>query len=340
MIEVKHLIVPYIVFATTLLVAGCTPQEKPKRAERVNVKTMKVTAGKYAVGKNFMGTVEEEDGANVTFGVLGTVVKVMVEEGQFVKKGQPIAEVDGQNVRNAHEISAATLKQAEDAYRRLKDLYDKGTLPEIKMVEMETKLAQARATEAISRKSVSEIVLHAPFSGYVASCNIHEGASVMPGVSGIRLVKIDRVKVKLSVPERDIGQVEKEQQVRFTVTALGDSVFTGKVVARGVTANPINHTYSVTVLTDNARHMLLPGMVCKAQLEKVNDNYAIVIPQQAIMISGHEKFVWTAREGRAHRQPITTGDILDEGVVVESGLTTGDVIIIEGQQKVCEDSAL
>ena len=302
MIEVKHLIVPYIVFATTLLVAGCTPQEKPKRAERVNVKTMKVTAGKYAVGKNFMGTVEEEDGANVTFGVLGTVVKVM--------------------------------------YRRLKDLYDKGTLPEIKMVEMETKLAQARATEAISRKSVSEIVLHAPFSGYVASCNIHEGASVTPGVSGIRLVKIDRVKVKLSVPERDIGQVEKEQQVRFTVTALGDSVFTGKVVARGVTANPINHTYSVTVLTDNARHMLLPGMVCKAQLEKVNDNYAIVIPQQAIMISGHEKFVWTAREGRAHRQPITTGDILDEGVVVESGLTTGDVIIIEGQQKVCEDSAL
>jgi multidrug efflux pump subunit AcrA (membrane-fusion protein) len=51
----------------------------------------------------------------VSFGVVGTVVKVMVDEGQFVRKGQAMAEVDGQNVRNAHEISAATLNQAEDA---------------------------------------------------------------------------------------------------------------------------------------------------------------------------------------------------------------------------------
>lgn len=335
----NHLII-YIALAAAIVMAGCQRQETPKRAEKVNVKTMKVNAGKFVVGKSFMGTIEEEDGANVTFGVLGNVVKVMVEEGQFVKKGQPLAEVDGHNVRNAHEISAATLKQAEDAYRRLKDLYDKGTLPEIKMVEMETKLAQARAAEAISRKSVSEIVLQAPFAGYVASCNIHEGASVAPGVSGIKLVKIDRVKVKLSVPERDIGQVRKGQNVSFTVAALGDSVFKGKVVSRGVTASPVNHSYSVMVMTANPHHMLLPGMVCKAKLESVNDSYAIVIPQQAILISGHDKYVWVAREGRAHRQDITTGEIIDEGVVVESGLTSGDVIIVEGQQKVCEDSAI
>ena len=190
---------------------------------------MKVLSSSHVIGKNYMGTVEEEDGANVSFGVIGNVVKVMVDEGQFVRKGQALAEVDGQNVRSAHEISAATLNQAEDAYRRMKDLYDKGTLPEIKMVEMESTLARAKAAEAISRKSVDEIVLKAPFDGYVASSGVHVGASVVPGVTGFKLVKIDRVKVSLSVPEKEIGKVSIGQTVHFTVSALGDSVFSGKI---------------------------------------------------------------------------------------------------------------
>ena len=320
-----------------LLLSGCTGvQKKNPKTDYISVKTIQAEASTHVIGKNYEGTVEEEDGANVSFGVIGNVVRVMAEEGQFVKKGQALAEVDGQNVRNAHEISAATLSQAEDAYRRLKDLYDKGTLPEIKMVEMETNLAKARAAEAISRKSVGEIILRAPFDGYVASAGVHEGASVVPGMTGFRLVKIDRVKVRLSVPEKEIGQITVGQLVKFTVNALGDSVFTGKIVSRGVTANPINHAYGVKALVDNRRHLLLPGMVCKVKTEKTEGDYTIVIPQQAVQISGQDKFVWTVCDGKAHRQAVVTGDILNEGVVIESGLSSGDIVITVGQNKVCE----
>ena len=106
---------------------SCTHKEQAPKDTIVNVKTMKVASNSHVIGKSYMGTIEEEDGANVSFGVIGTVVKVMVDEGQFVRKGQAMAEVDGQNVRNAHEISAATLNQAEDAYKRLKNLYDRYT---------------------------------------------------------------------------------------------------------------------------------------------------------------------------------------------------------------------
>lgn len=251
-----------------------------------------------------------------------------------------MAEVDGQNVRSAHEISAATLNQAEDAYRRLKNLYDKGTLPEIKMVEMETALAKAKAAEAISRKSVSEIVLKAPFDGYVASSAVHVGASVVPGVTGFKLVKIDRVKVSLSVPEKEIGKVNVGERVTFTVSALGDSVFTGKIVNRGVTASAISHSYSVKAVVENRGHKLLPGMVCKVRLENTEGDYTIVVPQQTVQISGQEKFVWLVKDGKAHRQLVTTGDIINEGVIIESGLTSGDMVIVEGQNKVCEDLAV
>ena len=321
-----------------LVLSGCTAnQKKDQKTDYVSVKTIKADANTHVVGKNYMGTIEEEDGANVSFGVVGTVVKVMVDEGQFVRKGQAMAEVDGQNVRNAHEISAATLNQAEDAYKRLKNLYDKGTLPEIKMVEMETALAKAKAAEAISRKSVDEIVLKAPFSGYVASSTVHVGASAVPGVTGFKLVKIDRVKVALSVPEKEIGKVNVGQKVSFTVSALGDQEFSGKIVSRGVTASAISHAYEVKAVVENHNHQLLPGMVCKVRLENTGGDYSIVVPQQAIQISGQEKFVWIVKDGKAHRQGVTTGDVINEGVVVETGLMSGDVIIVEGQNKVSED---
>lgn len=320
-----------------LVLGGCAArQKKAQKTDCVNVKTIRADAGSHAVGKNYEGTIEEEDGANVAFGVVGTVVRVMVDEGQFVRKGQALAEVDGENVRSAHEISAATLSQAEDAYRRLKDLYDKGTLPEIKMVEMETNLAKARAAEAMARKSVGEIVLRAPFDGYVASSGVHEGASVVPGMTGFRLVKIDRVKVRLSVPEKEIGRVAVGQQVTLTVDALGDSVFSGRIVSRGVTASPVSHAYGVKALVDNRRHLLLPGMVCRVRMENREGCYAIVIPQQAVQVSGHDKFVWTVSEGKAQRKPVVTGEILNEGVVIESGLASGDMVITAGQNKVCE----
>lgn len=201
---------------------------------------------------------------------------------------------------------------------------------------METALAKAKAAEAISRKSVDEIVLKAPFDGYVASSSVHVGANVVPGVTGFKLVKIDRVKVSLSVPEKEIGKVNIGQKVTFSVSALGDSVFSGKIVNRGVTASIISHSYSVKVAVDNRKHKLLPGMVCKVRLENTEGDYNIVVPQQTIQISGQDKFVWVVKDGKAHRQPVTTGDIINEGVVIESGLTSGDIVIIEGQNKVCE----
>lgn len=315
-------------------------EQKTSAPSVVNVKTMKVETSTHVIGKSYMGTIEEEDGANVSFGTIGTVVRVMVDEGEFVRKGQPLAEVDGLTARNAHEISSATLHQAEDAYRRMKDLYDKGTLPEIKMVEMETALAKARAAEAISRKNIDEIVLRAPFGGYIAQSTTHEGANVVPGATGFKLVKIDRVKVSVSVPEKEIGKISKGQVVHFTVNALGDSTYTARIINRGVSANPINHTYQVRALTDNRQHQLLPGMACKVKIENTTGDYNIVIPQQAIMISGQDRYVWTVREGKAHRQDVVTADVLSEGVVIASGLTSGDIVITSGQNKVSEGTSV
>ena len=324
----------YLVLAIALLLGACGKQPA-ERQKSVTVKTMKVAPARETVTRNYVGTIEEEEGVNVSFNNIGTVARVMVYEGQFVSKGQALAELDGRNIRNAYAMSKTTLDQAEDAYRRMKNLYDKGTLPEIRMVEMESNLQRARSAEAISRKSLDDIVLRAPWSGYVSKVAIHEGANVTPGVSGIHLVKIDRVKVCVPIPEREIGTVKMGESLTFTVTALGDRTFTGRVVARGLTANPISHAYDVRALVENRDHALLPGMVANVKRSS-SANHQIVIPQQAVSIGGKGIYVWMVKGGKAERRQITTGDITNEGVIVETGLSAGETIIIEGQDKVSD----
>ena len=84
-----------VVYVLLMVVAftSCSKKERSSRADNISVKTMKVSANTHVVGKSYMGTIEEEDGANVSFGVIGNVVRVMVEEGQFVRKGQAMASI-------------------------------------------------------------------------------------------------------------------------------------------------------------------------------------------------------------------------------------------------------
>jgi multidrug efflux pump subunit AcrA (membrane-fusion protein) len=77
-------------------------------------------------------------------------------------------------------------------------------------------------------------------------------------------------------------------------------------------------------------------MVGKVKVANASKGYALVLPQQAIMVSGQDKFVWVEKGGVAHRRSITTGDITNEGVVIESGLSKGEHVIVEGQEKVSD----
>ena len=328
----------FVIMLTLMITLGCTNQSEQKEVRKVRVKSLTISPTQVMGGKEFVGTIEEKDGAVVSFNVLGTVTRVYAEEGQMVKKGQALAEVDGQNVRSSYEMSASTLRQAEDAYKRLSTLYERGTLPEIRMVEMETQLAKARAAEQISRKSLKDIVLRAPFSGYIAQRMVHEGAAASPGLGGFKLVKIDQVKVKLSVPENEIGDIHVGQEIAFKVPALDGRRYVGRVQTKGVQASILSHSYDVKLIVGNPRHELLPGMVCSATTNtgnKPGNDY--IVPQSAVKMSGGETYVWIVETSKAKKRIVSVGDVTNEGVIIEGGLKTGDKVIVEGSDKVSEN---
>ena len=329
-----------MVCASMVVATGCSNKQAPADDNVTSVGVIKATADSRAAEKDYMGVVEEEDGANVTFSVLGTVVKVMANEGQFVRKGQPLAEVDGHNIRQTFEMAKATLDQAEDAYRRLKSLYEKGTLPEIRMVEVESNLQRARSSYAMAKKSLDDIVLRAPWSGYVARSMIDVGANITPGVNGIHLVKIERVKVRVPIPEKEVADVAVGQTIAFSVPALGERQFSGRIITKSVTANTISHSYDVRALVGNADHALLPGMVANVRIPSKRGNFGVVVPQQAVLISGTEHYVWVVKGNKVERRLVTVGNISNYGVVVESGLSQDERVVVQGQNKVSEGSVV
>jgi RND family efflux transporter MFP subunit len=273
---------------------------------------------------------------------MGTVEQVYVSEGQRVKKGQLLAALNTATAENSYQMMLVKQQQAQDAYDRLAKVHASGSLPDIKFVEIETGLQQAKAMTAVARKNLDDCQLYAPRDGVIASRSVEAGSSVLPGVSAFQLVSVDRVKVKIAVPENEIGQIAEGQTARVITPALDNAVFTGKIEMKGVLANAISHTYAVKIGIDNlvwAKHVspLLPGMVCKVFLAGDAETAEIVVPNRTIQIAADgRKYVWIADGNVARRRFVETGGLNDSGVVVVEGLSAGDRLIVEGFRKVGE----
>jgi RND family efflux transporter MFP subunit len=161
------------------------------------------------------------------------------------------------------------------------------------------------------------------------------GQNIGPGMPVAILVKIDQVKVKVSVPEDEIAKIQKGQQVWLRVASANGKVFMGQITEKGVLANPISRSYEVKAMIENPNHELLPGMVCQVGIRGQHASESIVVPANIVQLTPDNKtFVWTVKGNKAQKKYITLGENMTDGVKVESGLSLGDKVIIEGQQKI------
>lgn len=329
-----------LVFA--LCLCSCNKAtEVPQKAEPVKVKVLKVGAASQQETWRFSGTVTEENGGALSFPFMAQIEQIYVGMGSKVKKGQLIARANSTAMKSAHEAAVASLRQAEDAWKRMKELYDKGSLAEIKWVEIQSKLAQARSMEAMARKNLNDCKLYAPYSGVIAEKVAEVGQNVAPGAPVVRLVTGNSLAIKISVPETDISKVYEGQAAQIIIPALGQARLTGNVCEKGVLANPMSRSYEVKIKLSGAQGNVLPGMVAEVYLptEGATQNY--VIPARVLQIDEQNRtFVWLNQKGKATKREIRCGEFTSSGVTVLSGLKDGDEIITEGQQKVCENTPL
>lgn len=284
----------------------------------------------------YQGTVEEANGTDLSVATMGTVSSIRVNMGDRGAKGQLIATLDATTARSTHEAALAALARADDAFGRMRQLHDSGSLPEMKWVEAQSSLRQARAAEQAARKQLADCRLTAPFGGVIAAKMADAGQNVMPGTPVARLVSAGGQQVRMSVPEAEIGQINVGDKGRIDVAALGGKSYRATVTEKGVTANALSRSYDVRLKVDNADSRLLPGMVVSVTLSSRGATGYPVVPAGIVQIDERNKtFVWVVSDGKAARRDINCGEYVGDGVTVTSGLKAGERVIVEGSQKVC-----
>ena len=282
--------------------------------------------------RNYVGTIKSEMKLPTAFPLGGTITGIYVKNGQHVKKGALIARVDETTAKSLHNAAMATLNQAEDGYNRLKQLHDEGGIPDVRWVQMETDLEKARQAEISTRKHLNECTLRAPQDGFISMEEHTIGESLLPSTPFCHIIDMNKMVVEFSVPEKEIGVIQIGDNAEATFPGLDNMTKTIEIIDKSFVSNPLGHTYTIKARVPVEDKDILPGMVVKIKLS-LSEASGIVVPSSCVLTMPEGADVWIVKNGKAYRRNIKVGGFVKNGVVVESGLQSGDTIITAGYQK-------
>lgn len=326
---------------TVLVLYSCSEQKERVVKAPIRVKSEVVASGSADGNQTYVGIVEANEGTAVSFTNMGVVKRVLVSEGQSVSRGQLLAVMDDTQARNILLGAEAGMNQANDALQRYGELHDHGSLPEVQWVEILSKVEQAKAQLAIAKKNVADCRLLSPVSGIVGRRMLSAGETTSPSQAVVTIVDVNSVKVKVSVPESEIGSIQGDTRSAIRVDAI-DRTYEGGRIEKGVLADAMTHTYDIRIQVANHDRRLLPGMVASVQLANRSAGMVkcLTVPITSIQRRGDGSlFIWTIDDSQlAHRTPVTIGSTEGNRVVVIDGLEDGQRIVTEGYQKLSEGS--
>lgn len=317
-----------------VVLTGCGGRNQEQVAPRiVNVQVQEVCRSQNINSKSYVGSVEPSKSTILSCRYPGTLVNLAVSQGQRVKKGDVIAQVDAQSVKSSLEMAQATLEQAQDGYNRLKKVYESGSVAEVKMVEVETQLSQAQASVKAAQQAYDDCTIKAPYAGVISEVYVDEGIELSIAEAIVRIVDVSSIEITFPVPEGEIGSVTVGNTAYVVVPALNDTGFDCRIIKKGVIASPLSHSYECTLRPAAGADGLMPGMVTKVYLSQ-NSGERIVIPSGAVKTGEGGRYVWVNDGGKARRVDVTIEGFYGDGVIVSSGLQEGDRLIVKGGQKV------
>jgi multidrug efflux pump subunit AcrA (membrane-fusion protein) len=231
----------------------------------------------------------------------------------------------------------------EAAYKAAHERYDQaqeGTRKEDRVTaEAQAHAADAQATE--EQKRLNDTRLVAPISGSIAMRKLDPGQTVAAGMPVFTIVELNPVKVRVGVPEAEIGKVRQGATGEVCAPSLGGRCFAGKVAIIGVASEPTSRTYTVKILVPNPGPVLLAGMVAEARILGRAKVHSLTIPPEAIVPDPEgapNVFVYFPDRKRVYARRVEVGSPVGSEVEIRSGLHGNEQIVVAGQQKVREGS--
>ena len=318
--------------AAVVLAAGCGNTAKKAETQVVaqevvpTVAVETVSAREVPQTATYTSTVQAYVKNNIAPQMSGRISKINVEIGDFVKKGQVLAEIDKSQLIQAQ----LQLQNQEVELSRLKTLYQSGAVSksDFDAVELAYKVAQTQVANL-----EENTILRSPIDGVVTARN-YDAGDMYAMTSPIYVVEqIIPVKLLVAISESDYTKVKKGDSIEITADAIPGKTFYGKVEKIYPTVDPATRTFVVEVVVANAYKTLRPGMFARVTVN-FGTNKNVVIPDVAVVKQqgSGERFVYVLNEdGTVTYQKVVLGRRMGAEYEVLEGLTDGATIVTGGQ---------
>ncbi|MDH5603924.1 MAG: efflux RND transporter periplasmic adaptor subunit [Cyclobacteriaceae bacterium] len=289
------------------------------------------------------GVAVTDQNITLTAKTAGSIEAVKVREGDRVKKGQVLLQLDNQIIVNSINEVKSSLTFATEMYDKQKGLWDQKIGSEVQYLSAKNNKEALENKLATLREQLQLTIVTSPINGTVDFVNVRRGEMAAPGIPLLRVVDLSNFEIKAAVSENYASQVKNGTPVKLLFPDLKSEMeaeinYTGRVI------DPVNRTFDIIIRLEKPVIEIKPNMIVVVQIIDFRQEEAIVIPVNTIQHSSEEEYVYVAEEGDkgviARKREVTVTTHYNGRALIGNGLKEGDRLITFGYQDLTEGQAI
>ena len=270
----------------------------------------------------------------------GTLKNLFVREGQLVKKGQLLAEINDSGLKEQLDQMLIQANYTKDNFDRVKRLWEKNIGSEMQFLKAKSDFETSDKMVEQIRDQLSKTKIYAPFDGEIDEIISNLGSNLLPGAPILRVVNLDKIYAEAQVPEKYVSSIELGTEALVSIPLLNKEV-TSKIVQSGNFINPNNRTFRVEAPVENQDKRIKQNLNARIKIKNYSNLKALVVPLRVIRedASGKPfiyKLVTTDKKDvfLTVKSFVEIGANNDEEIEINKGLSIGDIIVLEGANNV------
>ena len=287
------------------------------------------------------GTIDSEENIAVQPGMPGQVTKVNVHEGDMVKAGQVLAEVDNRVIRESISQLQTNVDFAKTAFEKQQRLWNQKIGTEIQFLQSKTQFESLQKNMITLQAQLDMSRIKSPINGMVDAVNIKVGEYAAPGMLGsFRVVNFGKMKVKAKIADSYIGKVKLGNPVRIYLADINDTI-QGKISFVSKVVNPMTRSFDIEIGLGATSTDVRPNMMASLKINDENIDNAMSVQSNLVQKDPSGSMYVMISEGRAanmkaRKKLVKTGISSGARIIVLEGLSGNEQLIEAGYQEVVD----
>jgi len=279
-----------------------------------------------------LGTARANESVELKPRVASIVTRVGFGEGDFVRRGDLLIELENSEIRANLAVAEAALTESRSSYQRSLSLRATQAISEASLEQLRAAMQVDEATVEAAKARLANTYIRAPFDGRVGLRRVSPGGYVDTNTVITTLDDTDPIKLDFSIPEAFLAVVSEGMEIIAHSLVYPGKDFHGTVDSIDTRLDPVSRSVMVRAVIPNTESVLKPGMFMTVDLQQ-DRGEVVVAPEEAIVPEADRQYLYVVEEGVARKREVILGRRMPGSVVILDGAGPGDMVVSEGTQK-------